>query len=89
MSALYNIFRDAVGVSTDSRTIKSGQLFFALSGQNFNGNQFAKQALDRGAIAVVVDEEISENDKRVIRVENSLESLQKLSTEHRTAICWT
>ena len=86
MSALYNIFRDAVGVSTDSRTIKSGQLFFALSGQNFNGNQFAKQALDRGAIAVVVDEEISENDKRVIRVENSLESLQKLSTEHRTKL---
>ena len=83
MSALYNIFRDAVGVSTDSRTIKSGQLFFALSGQNFNGNQFAKQALDKGAIAVVVDEEISENDKRVIRVENSLESLQTLSTEHR------
>ena len=86
MSALYNIFRDAVGVSTDSRTIKSGQLFFALSGQNFNGNQFAKQALDRGAIAVVVDEEISENDKRVIRVENSLESLQKLSKEHRTKL---
>ena len=86
MSALYNIFRDAVGVSTDSRTIESGQLFFALSGQNFNGNLFAKQALDRGAIAVVVDEEISENDKRVIRVENSLESLQTLSTEHRKTL---
>ena len=83
MSALYNIFRDAVGVSTDSRTLQSGQLFFALSGPNFNGNQFAKQALDKGAIAVVVDEEISINDKRVIRVENSLESLQTLSTEHR------
>ena len=83
MSALYNIFRDAVGVSTDSRTLESGELFFALNGENFNGNQFAKQALERGAIAVVVDEEIFETDKRVIRVENTLKSLQMLSTEHR------
>ena len=83
MSALYNIFRDAAGVSTDSRTLQSGQLFFALSGPNFNGNQFAKQALDKGAIAVVVDEDISISDNRVIRVENTLKSLQTLATEHR------
>lgn len=83
MSALYNIFRDAAGVSTDSRNLQAGQLFFALSGPNFNGNLFAKQALDKGAIAVVVDEDISITDNRVIRVENSLESLQTLSTEHR------
>jgi len=83
MSALYNIFRDAAGVSTDSRTLQSGQLFFALSGPNFNGNQFAKQALHKGAIAVVVDEDVSINDDRVIRVENTLRSLQTLATEHR------
>ena len=83
MSALYNIFRDAVGVSTDSRTLQSGQLFFALSGPNFNGNQFAKQALNKGAIAVVVDEDVSISDDRVIRVENTLRSLQTLATEHR------
>ena len=83
MSALYNIFRDAAGVSTDSRTLQSSQLFFALSGPNFNGNVFAKQALNKGAIAVVVDEDLSINDNRVIRVENSLKSLQTLSTEHR------
>ena len=83
MSALYNIFRDAAGVSTDSRTLQSGQLFFALSGPNFNGNQFAKQALNKGAIAVVVDEDVSINDDRVIRVENTLRSLQTLATEHR------
>ena len=86
MSALYNIFRDAAGVSTDSRTLQSGQLFFALSGPNFDGNQFAKQALDKGAIAVVVDDNISITDNRVIRVENSLESLQTLSTEHRKTL---
>ena len=83
MSALYNIFRDAAGVSTDSRTLQSGQLFFALSGPNFNGNQFAKQALNKGAIAVVVDEDVSISDDRVIRVENTLRSLQTLATEHR------
>ena len=83
MSALYNIFRDAAGVSTDSRTLQSGQLFFALSGPNFNGNQFAKQALKKGAIAVVVDEDVSISDDRVIRVENTLRSLQTLATEHR------
>ena len=86
MSALYNIFRDAAGVSTDSRNLQAGQLFFALSGPNFNGNLFAKQALDKGAIAVVVDEDISITDNRVIRVENSLESLQTLSTEHRKTL---
>ena len=86
MSALYNIFRDAAGVSTDSRTLQFGQLFFALSGPNFDGNQFAKQALDKGAIAVVVDEDISITDNRVIRVENSLKSLQTLSTEHRKTL---
>jgi UDP-N-acetylmuramoyl-tripeptide--D-alanyl-D-alanine ligase len=86
MSALYNIFRDAAGVSTDSRTLQSGQLFFALSGPNFDGNQFAKQALDKGAIAVVVDDDISITDNRVIRVENTLKSLQILSTEHRKTL---
>jgi UDP-N-acetylmuramoyl-tripeptide--D-alanyl-D-alanine ligase len=86
MSALYNIFGDAAGVSTDSRTLQSGQLFFALSGPNFDGNQFAKQALDKGAIAVVIDDDISITDNRVIRVENSLKSLQTLSTEHRKTL---
>ena len=86
MSALYNIFRDAAGVSTDSRTLQSGQLFFALSGPNFNGNQFASQALDKGAIAVIVDEDLKISDNRVIRVENTLTSLQTLSTEHRTTL---
>jgi UDP-N-acetylmuramoyl-tripeptide--D-alanyl-D-alanine ligase len=86
MSALYNIFGDAAGVSTDSRTLQSGQLFFALSGPNFDGNQFAKQALDKGAIAVVIDDDILITDNRVIRVENSLKSLQTLSTEHRKTL---
>ena len=86
MSALYNIFRDAAGVSTDSRTLQAGQLFFALSGPNYNGNQFTKKALEKGAIAVVIYEDISITDNRVIRVENTLKSLQTLSTEHRKTL---
>ena len=86
MSALYNIFRDAAGVSTDSRTLQAGQVFFALSGPNYNGNQFTKKALEKGAIAVVIDEDISITDNRVIRVENTLKSLQTLSTEHRKTL---
>jgi UDP-N-acetylmuramoyl-tripeptide--D-alanyl-D-alanine ligase len=86
MSALYNIFRDAAGVSTDSRTLQAGQLFFALSGPNYNGNQFTKKALEKGAIAVVADQDISITDNRVIRVENTLKSLQTLSTEHRKTL---
>ena len=74
MSALYNIFRDAAGVSTDTRTLQSGELFFALSGPNFNGNEFAMQALDKGASAVIIDQDISTTEDRIIRVDDSLKS---------------
>ena len=71
MSALYHIFRDAAGVSTDTRTLQSGELFFALSGPNFNGNEFAVQALDKGASAVIIDQDIPTTDERILRVDNS------------------
>ena len=86
MSALYQIFRDAAAVSTDTRTLQAGELFFALSGPNFNGNQFARQALDKGAIAVVVDQDLPTTDDRIIRVDNSLVSLQDLAHKHRTTL---
>ena len=83
-ASLYTIFLNSKGVSTDSRTLEKKELFFALSGPNFDGNLFAKQALDKGAIAVVIDNPKSNiNDDRVIVVENSLSALQKLATHHR------
>ena len=86
MSALYHIFRDAAGVSTDTRTLQSGELFFGLNGPNFNGNEFAMQALEKGAAAVIIDQDIPTTDDRIVRVDDSLKSLQELATAHRTAL---
>ena len=83
-AALYTIFLNSKGVSTDTRTLEKGSLFFALSGPNFNGNQFALQALEKGALAVVVDDPLIEDkDERIILVKNTLQALQQLATHHR------
>ncbi len=81
---LYSAFQKSSGVCTDTRTLKKGQLFFALHGPNFNGNEFAEKALDAGASFVVVDQisTIKEN-KQLIKVENTLASLQYLASHHR------
>jgi UDP-N-acetylmuramoyl-tripeptide--D-alanyl-D-alanine ligase len=83
MQNLYPIFLKSSGVSTDTRTLQSGQLYFALKGPSFNGNLFAKQALENGALAVVVDEPIEGADERFILVKDTLESLQQLANHHR------
>jgi len=83
-ASLYAIFLNSKGVSTDTRTLEKEALFFALSGPNFNGNLFVKEALEKGAMAVVMDDSKSNiDDDRVIVVENSLKALQKLATHHR------
>jgi UDP-N-acetylmuramoyl-tripeptide--D-alanyl-D-alanine ligase len=80
---LYRIFtEESTGVSTDSRTIKKGQLFFALWGQNFNGNKYAKEALDKGASYAVIDDPAFETD-RTILVDDTLLELMGLATHHR------
>lgn len=80
---LYELFLQNPSVQTDTRKLKHGDIFFALSGPNFNGNQFALMALEAGASYAVVDEEISNVDGRILKVENVLESLQLLSKMHR------
>jgi UDP-N-acetylmuramoyl-tripeptide--D-alanyl-D-alanine ligase len=79
---LYNIYRQHSSIQTDTRKIKTGDLFFALKGPNFNGNQFAKQALDKGAAFAIVDE-ATEKDERVILVNDVLKTLQDLALHHR------
>ena len=86
LAKLYQHFLSSKGVSTDSRSISEGQLFFALSGENFNGNKFAEQALEKGANLVVVDEEIGPKNPKVILVEDSLKALQELATYHRNQL---
>ena len=81
---IYSVFQKSTGVCTDTRTLKKEQLFFALHGPNFNGNEFAEKALEAGAAFVVVDQTspLKEN-KQLIKVENTLATLQYLASYHR------
>jgi len=80
---LYNLFKINKSVSTDTRAIKKGSIFFALKGENFNGNKFAEDALKKGASYAVIDEEKYKTNNTIILVENVLETLQNLATFHR------
>lgn len=80
---LHNKFLECGSVCTDTRQVQAGSMFFALKGANFNGNMFALQALEKGAGYAVVDEDIGENNPRLIRVDNVLKALQNLSRYHR------
>ncbi|HEY3429918.1 MAG TPA: UDP-N-acetylmuramoyl-tripeptide--D-alanyl-D-alanine ligase [Cyclobacteriaceae bacterium] len=80
---LYQKYRESTGVSTDTRQIASGSIFFALKGEKFNANQFASEALSKGARYAVIDEAQYAKDDRFIVVENVLEALQKLARYHR------
>jgi UDP-N-acetylmuramoyl-tripeptide--D-alanyl-D-alanine ligase len=84
--SLYQLYLKYPSVCTDTRKVQAGDLFFALKGENFNGNDFAIQALDNGAGYAVIDEEIKNTGDytgRLIRVENVLSALQSLAGHHR------
>lgn len=83
LTDLYNKFRSCNGFTTDSRRIKSGQMFFCLKGANFNGNKFASEALEKGAAFVVIDEEEYFTDVRMILVDDVLTTMQELARLHR------
>ena len=80
---LYQLFLAHPSIETDSRKLKQSDLFFALKGPNFNGNQFAQMALDAGAAYAVVDEYSGPANDRIIVVDDVLSSLQELSRHHR------
>jgi len=83
ISDLYKIFLKYPKVSTDSRNIDKNCIFFSLSGPNFDGNKFAKQALDKGALyAIVSNKKYALNNKYIV-VENTLTTLQDLAKFHR------
>lgn len=83
IEVLHNLFLEHPKVSTDSRNIEKGGLFFALKGPNFNGNTFAAKALQEGAAYAVIDEEEYVNNERCILVDDVLSTLQQLGTYHR------
>ncbi|HEX4877657.1 MAG TPA: UDP-N-acetylmuramoyl-tripeptide--D-alanyl-D-alanine ligase [Chitinophagaceae bacterium] len=80
---LYKLYLKHPSVQTDSRKLKPGDIFFALKGDNFNGNTFAKKAIDGGAAFAIIDEPEFEIPGKTILVENVLTTLQQLAKHHR------
>jgi len=82
---LYQLFLKHPSICTDTRKLKKGDLFFALKGDHFNGNEYAVQAIESGAAYAIVDEEVSTTSysNRLIRVNNALTTLQNLAGHHR------
>ncbi|MBR1926615.1 MAG: UDP-N-acetylmuramoyl-tripeptide--D-alanyl-D-alanine ligase [Bacteroidales bacterium] len=83
---LYSLFKECGKVTTDSRVIEGGELFFALKGENFDGNEYALAALGKGARYAVVEEgtaAAASGDERIIPVPDTLEALQALARHHR------
>ena len=81
---IYSIFKKSSGVYTDSRNILKNGLFFALTGENFNGNDYALESINKGAIAAVVDnKEVAAKSNKIFYVKDSLTTLQKLASFYR------
>jgi UDP-N-acetylmuramoyl-tripeptide--D-alanyl-D-alanine ligase len=83
IEALYNLYLSSTGVNTDTRTVKTGQLFFALKGPNFNANDFAAKALEAGATHAIIDDASYAMTDQYIVVEDTLVTLQQLALHHR------
>ena len=85
-AALHQLFLKHPHISTDTRKLKQGDLFFALKGDNFNGNLFAAKALQQGAAFAVIDEEEYNISSKTILVDDVLTTLQKLANYHRKTL---
>ncbi len=82
ITKLHTLFIKSTGISIDTRSLQVGNLYFALSGENFNGNTFAADALEKGAIhAIISDPEFKTTETTVVN--NPLKTLQELATYHR------
>ena len=80
---LYRLYLESHKVSTDTRKIIPGSIFFALKGDKFNANEFTAQALDKGASFAVIDEEKHAVSEKCIVVSDVLDTLQQLAAYHR------
>ena len=86
ISEIYKRYKECGAVTTDTRTLKGGEMFFALKGENFDGNEYALKALEAGAAYAVVNADsaaASSEDTRLIKVEDTLKTLQELARWHR------
>lgn len=85
LSELYKLYQQHPLITTDSRNCPEGSIFFALKGESFDGNRFAKAALEKGCAYAVIDERefAEEGNGRLILVDNVLTTFKELAREHR------
>lgn len=83
LDALYAYYKNYPSICTDSRQVTKGCLFFALKGERFDGNKFARQVMADGAAYCVVDDPSLEGQPGMLVVKDVLMSLQELATMHR------
>lgn len=83
---IYRYIQQGYKISIDSRSIDNNTIFFALKGEVFDGNEFASEALDKGAALAIVDKEGLTKRDGLIKVKNVLNTLQSLATFHRSKI---
>ena len=86
IATLYTYFKECGKVTTDTRNCPEGSMFIALKGDTFNGNAFAKQALEKGCRYAVVDEAQYADSPNIFLVDDCLKTLQELAREHRRAL---
>lgn len=85
ITTLYTLFSEhGFSFSTDTRTVKLGDIYFGLKGENFDGNEYAQVAIEKGAAFAIIDNAVFKKDDRYIVVANSLQTLQDLAKHHRT-----
>lgn len=81
---IYQYFLKYPQISTDSRNTEDGSIFVALKGEHFDGNQYAEEALNKGAAYVIVDDpSVKKNENQYILVSDALKTLQELASMHR------
>ena len=85
IQSLYDIYLNHPKVSTDTRKIEKGDLYFALKGESFDGNKFAQQAIDKGASYAIIDDKTYASEKTILVVD-VLTALQNLATYHRNQL---
>ncbi|MCK9613405.1 MAG: UDP-N-acetylmuramoyl-tripeptide--D-alanyl-D-alanine ligase [Bacteroidales bacterium] len=86
IAELYKIYLKHPLIVTDTRKLLPDSLFFALKGEKFNGNKFAKQAMENNVAYAIIDEAEYKTDDRTILVDNTLECLQQLAAYHRSQL---
>lgn len=83
---LYSLYLTHRIISTDTRNIELDSIFFALSGENFDGNKFAEEAIQKGASYAVISKDSYQKDSRYILVDDTLKALQDLAKYHRNTL---